>query len=214
MTTTELEGRIAEILKPAINVTAPYAKVMIGMIAKLIAPAKSWDDVPWTPFCEGELPDSDMPIVQHVRQDLVGVAINSRYQVYVYDAGAGRMGRMVWLSIKALDKSARHDWRDLQRIKNEVVGPQYDAVEIYPAEDKLVDTSNQYHLWVFLDFKLPFGFNERCVGDGSYQGSVQRPFAPEDRPNDCVPLEQYADVIDRANARAVEAMKAKQGGKS
>lgn len=170
----------------------------------------NWDDVPWTPFVEGELPTSNLPIVQEVREKLLGVAINSRYQVYVYDAGTGRFGRMVWLSIKTLDKSARHDWRDLQRIKNEVVGPQYDAVEIYPAEKKLVDTSNQYHLWVFLDFEIPFGFNERAVGDGTYQGSVQRPFAPEDRPADCIPLEKYQEHVDKANARALLVRAAKK----
>lgn len=33
---TAIETRIAEILTPAVNANAPYAKVMIGMIADLV----------------------------------------------------------------------------------------------------------------------------------------------------------------------------------
>jgi hypothetical protein len=36
-----------------------------------------------------------------------------------------------------------HDWRDLQRIKNQLVGPECEAVELYPAESRKVDTANQ-----------------------------------------------------------------------
>lgn len=176
----------------------------------------NWDEVPWTPFMAGELPATNLACLQKDRDELLGVAINSRYQVNVYSAGTGAFGRLLWLSIKTLDRSARHDWRDLQRIKNEVVGPEYDAVEIYPAEEKLVDTSNQYHLWVFLDFKLPFGFKERFVGEGTWQGSVQRPFKDDERPADCLTSEQYREQIDRANVRAVfeAAAKAKKGSAS
>ena len=63
----------------------------------------------------------------------------------------------------------RHDdkapiWRDMQRIKNELVGPELVAVEVYPPVRELVDQANMYHLWVFEDgFKLPFSlkYNER-----------------------------------------------------
>lgn len=174
----------------------------------------NWDDVPWTPFMQGELPTSNMPIMQRDREDLIGVAINSRYQVNLYDAGSGQpFGRVIWLSIKTLDKSARHDWRDLQRIKNEVVGEQYDAVEIYPAEEKLVDTSNQYHLWVFLEYKMPFGFHERAVGEGNWNGSVQRPFPAGWRPADCMTTDDYHRRVQGANVRMALLKQAKEGGK-
>lgn len=56
----------------------------------------------------------------------------------------------------------RHDekplvWRDMQRIKNELVGPDRVAVEIYPPATELVDSANMYHLWVLpAGFVLPF----------------------------------------------------------
>jgi hypothetical protein len=170
-----------------------------------------WDNVPWTPFVEGELPTDNMPAMQRDRDDLIGVAINSRYQVNLYNVGKGEpFGRVVWLSIKTLDRQPRHDWRDLQRIKNEVVGPEYDAIEIFPAESKLVDTSNQYHLWVFLDYKLPFGFHERAVGDGSWNGSVQRPFPEGWRPADCLTSDDYRRRVNGANVRAALLQEAKK----
>lgn len=89
---------------------------------------------------------------------------------------------MIWLSIKSIDQSARHDWRHFQRIKNELVGSECEGLELYPAESRCVDASNQFHLFVLKDpkFRLPVGFNERYVVDECDAtkkiGAVQRPF--------------------------------------
>jgi hypothetical protein len=93
---------------------------------------------------------------------------NSTYQVFVRNVPPkGDWPEMVWLSIKRNDRDTIHDWRDLQRIKNDVVGEENEGVELYPAESRLVDTSNQYHMWVLKDPKLhfPFGFSGRFVTD-------------------------------------------------
>jgi hypothetical protein len=52
------------------------------------------------------------------------------------------------LSIRHNERKAIRDWRHFQRIKNELAGSEREAVEIFPPESQLVDTSNQYHLWV------------------------------------------------------------------
>lgn len=68
-----------------------------------------------------------------------------------------------YLSIKRLDREPINDWRAMQKIKNSIVGPEWEAVEIYPAESRLVDTANQYHLWCW-DAPFPiYLFNERAV---------------------------------------------------
>jgi len=84
---------------------------------------------------------------------------------------------LLHLSIKRRDKGAIHDWRKLQEIKNALVGPECEAVELYPAESRLVDAANQYHLWAFADprFRLPFGFGERLVTDEPGGNAKQRP---------------------------------------
>jgi hypothetical protein len=58
---------------------------------------------------------------------------------------------VAWLSIKRRDREVIRDWRELQAIKNAIVGPEHEGFELYPAESRLVDTANQFHLFVFMD---------------------------------------------------------------
>lgn len=68
------------------------------------------------------------------------------------------------LSIIRLDLEEGKSWSDMQEIKNQLVGPEYEAVEIYPAESRKVDAGNTYHLWVLIGqymnspFTVPMGW--------------------------------------------------------
>ena len=141
---------------------------------------------PWTAFERAYLEPEKLAQLQLKSQPILFK--NSRYQVSIRKVKSNVLPpgwpEIVHLSIKRLDKEPIHDWRDLQRIKNELIGPEYEAVEVYPAESRLVDDANQFHLWVFMDetFRLPFGFAERLVSEGSTFGSKQRPF-----PKDAIP---------------------------
>lgn len=110
------------------------------------------------------------------------VFLNDTYQVNVSEVDTP-IGRMLWLSVKRRDKNVIHDWRDLQEIKNQLVGPEHEGVELYPAESRKVDTSNQYHLFVFADpdKRYPFGYWDREVMDGDGEigkdGTRQRPLS-------------------------------------
>lgn len=112
------------------------------------------------------------------------IYMNERYQVNV-DVVRAPFGPdtcdVFWLSIKRRDREAIHDWRELQAIKNRIVGDEYEGFEVYPAESRLMDTANQFHLWVFADPKvrLPVGFRVREVMDApaaAAVGASQRPF--------------------------------------
>jgi hypothetical protein len=118
--------------------------------------------------------------------------VNSRYTVSVFRPD----GRDVWhLSIKRNDGAAVRDWRDFQRIKNELLGDEYEACELYPAEARLVDGANQYHLWA-IHGQFPFGFGERLVSEDNNDGVQQRPWEDEQRPDDLTHVtgEQMARV--------------------
>lgn len=111
------------------------------------------------------------------------VWLNDKYQVFVYNniPAPGWGASLIWLSIKRRDKEVIHDWRELQQIKNELVGEENEAVELYPAESRLVDESNQYHLWVLSDstIKFPFGWKDRNIStpeEAEKIGAKQRPF--------------------------------------
>jgi hypothetical protein len=51
-------------------------------------------------------------------------------------------------------------WREKQKIKNELWGEEYTAVEVFPSKQELVDEANMYHIWIFKDYKLPFTIKE------------------------------------------------------
>lgn len=113
------------------------------------------------------------------------IYLNSRYQVNVRqnqvpESLIGMQPRIIHLSIKRLDKGTFIPWRDKQRIKNEILGPEIEAVELFPAESRLVDTANQYHLWCIAEpgYKFPFGFTERFVTEQTLGNAQQAPFEP------------------------------------
>lgn len=143
---------------------------------------------PWSPFEQATTLTRGNQTIPVPKGELI--FLNSRYQVNIrLMPPVEPFGRILWLSIKRRDKRSLHDWRDIQRIKNELVGAEFEAVEIYPAESRLHDTANQYHLWVFADgYKLPIGFADRQVSEVMSHGSVQRPF--EDKPNDLMGEEE------------------------
>ena len=88
--------------------------------------------------------------------------------IYMVSAGRAQKGSwpMVQLSIKRHDKEPidENHWRILQEIKNIIVGPKHEAAELYPAEQRLMDAANQYHLWVLAEpcekRSFPFGYFE------------------------------------------------------
>jgi hypothetical protein len=53
------------------------------------------------------------------------------------------------LDISRHDGQPIVDRREFQQIKNAFAGPEHEAVQLFPSEKRLVDTANQYHLWVF-----------------------------------------------------------------
>jgi hypothetical protein len=51
-------------------------------------------------------------------------------------------------------------WDELQRIKNECGYENTDAIEIYPADDDVVNVANMRHLWV-MDARIPFAWRKQ-----------------------------------------------------
>ncbi len=107
------------------------------------------------------------------------VFVNGTYVVEVSPPHPTRLvgwPPMVHLSIMRVDKEPIVSWQDKQTIKNLFVGPEYEAMEIFPAESRLVDCANQYHVWAFIDrdFRIPMGWTERLVRtDPSTQKRVE-----------------------------------------
>lgn len=102
---------------------------------------------PWQPLREIE---SEKIIEAHLRHGLtadITIWVNDEYEVYAHEY----LAKQVHLSIKRYDRSPHMPWRHLQQIKLEICGLESEAVELFPAESRLVDNANQRHLWVSLE---------------------------------------------------------------
>jgi hypothetical protein len=143
----------------------------------------------WTPF-EKATPLLNPDLLASLSQEEKGefmrimertaIYTNSRYMVNVERTPKGGDVE-IYLSIKDKWRSARHDWRDFQRIKNELLGPEQEMIEIYPAESRLHDSANQFHLWGVEGKGVGVGFEGRevCGPEAAPYGAVQRPFEHE-----------------------------------
>jgi hypothetical protein len=70
----------------------------------------------------------------------------------------------LWLVVRRKDNQAVRSWSDMQRIKNELCGEEREAAELFPAESRLVDVGNNFHVWVLpVGERFPYGPIRRHV---------------------------------------------------
>lgn len=125
-------------------------KMRRGMDFKQMA-AEAWSDWEWRNYVVGH------PLAV---PGLKKACLNNKYSVQFFEQYTG-WGTIEHLIIRRHDSKPVRSWADMQRIKNELVGSDRTAVELFPAEKDLADEGNLYHLWVLpLSVKLPFGY--RC----------------------------------------------------
>lgn len=108
----------------------------------------------WNPFIEGRLIGGSRSFYNGKYQAIKREERNEEGEVV-----------LVCLSIRREDRKPIFDWRDVQRIKNELIGPEEEAIQLFPAESRLVDTSNQFWLWCFPGKRFPVGFSGRAVSE-------------------------------------------------
>ena len=69
-------------------------------------------------------------------------------------------------------------WNEKMMIKNELFGEDRFAIEVYPKQDRLIDTADVYHLWVFnKKYDMPFGIHPKEYKKAINRGTT---FYPED----------------------------------
>lgn len=136
----------------------------------------------WQPLKQGYIPKpTEAMILEQVRvsgesretieamyaeeEKATTVWINDTYQVQRRELP----NSMVHLNIRRRDGGPiLRDWRHFQWIKNQLIGEECEAVELYPAESRLVDTSNKFHLYGILDPTWRFPIDMFNVRDVNY----------------------------------------------
>ena len=131
--------------------------------------------------------DAQLHAAGVTREQLLAESAGATYwinEIYQVERREYAVPRYVHLCIRRRDgKPIFRDWRHFQDIKNQLIGPECEAVELYPAESRLVDSSNKYHLWGSLDpaYRFPFGYEigrqvEGPIPGVTAPGMRQRPF--------------------------------------
>lgn len=67
------------------------------------------------------------------------------------------LGSIPHLKVRRRDGRDGITWDVLQRIKNDMVGRDELAIEIFPPADQVVNDANIRHLWIVPPDLLPFG---------------------------------------------------------
>jgi hypothetical protein len=122
----------------------------------------------WVPLTEG-VPN---PAVAQSATDAglqVQVFGNDIYQVIAVEYAPSQ----VHLDIKRHDRKAIINWRHMQQIKNEVCGTQSEGVQLFPAESRLLDEANSYHIYVLLNPPYNPAEQPLMVGTDVHTGQLQ-----------------------------------------
>lgn len=114
----------------------------------------------WTPMER----QPDNPAIFSAHQRLGLPPPDESWTNGTYDCFVKHHVDVTHLSVKRLDRAPLRNWRHFQQIKNEVCGEEREALEIYPAESRVADNANQYHLWVLPEgASIPLGFESGMV---------------------------------------------------
>lgn len=98
----------------------------------------------------------DLSLSPYVPKGMTRAFRNTRYTVMIYDNAETTHGPAINILVQRLNNTPIPDhWKELQKIKNEIFGPETTAVEYYPAESQLIDDKNIYWLWIFPEGVLP-----------------------------------------------------------
>ena len=85
--------------------------------------------------------------------------LNNVYSVQFF-VRTSAWGPIDHLIIRRHDEQLHIPWSEMQRLKDELCGPERVAVEVFPPVSQLVDDANLRHLWVLPEgFALPFGLH-------------------------------------------------------
>jgi len=67
-----------------------------------------------------------------------------------------------YISFSMKDGGHMLDWREIQDMKNQVVGEKHEAVMLFPTDNRCMDTVNQFHLYIIGDEGVEFPVGWQC----------------------------------------------------
>jgi hypothetical protein len=143
---------------------APLTRInrnaLLGMVQRQRLMEKP--DAYFSRYCNGRIP-SPVERLFCIEQAVLEMTPAEIYKNDLYEVQVFRQLPFIHLTISRRDGGRCTDWEHFQQIKNQVVGAEYEAVELFPAQSRMVDAANEYHLWVYAHpgFRFPVNFEQR-----------------------------------------------------
>jgi hypothetical protein len=130
---------------------------------KAPTPKKEWEPLTQTP--DWAVKAQHEQVMERARVTFPGVAVDeipapdevwgsSQYTATVHYLDDNRDG-FIEVGIHNYHRTTHVPWRHIQQIKNEVFGPDREAVQLFPAEDRLLDSANEYWIYVYPTSEAP-----------------------------------------------------------
>jgi hypothetical protein len=94
--------------------------------------------------------------------DVYLVTVHRNYRGEMNASGPAR----TMISVRRIDGRPFGDWADLQMIKNQILGPEAELVQLFPAESRKVDMVNMYWFYDNAGARFKFGAKKREVANG------------------------------------------------
>ena len=105
---------------------------------------------------EGRFEQCDLSVLSFIPPGMTRAFRNNRYTVMIYDNAETTHGPATQVLIQNhTDTPIINHWWEIQRIKNEVFGPEVTAIEYLPAESELINTHNIYWIFIFPEGVIP-----------------------------------------------------------
>jgi hypothetical protein len=98
----------------------------------------------------------DKPTIQDAEAQFASLASEEWWANDRFQASVEYEGDWAHISLKRHDRDTYIDWQEKQWAKNDILGKEWEAVELFPAESRERNTANTYHLWG--NKTIPLGF--------------------------------------------------------
>jgi len=95
--------------------------------------------------------------------DVYLVTVHRNYRGEMNASGPAR----TMISVRRIDGRPFGDWADLQIIKNQLLGPEAELVQLFPAESRKVDMVNNYWFYDNAGQQFKFGAKKREVNNAA-----------------------------------------------
>ena len=86
----------------------------------------------------------------HLKDVIKSYNVDEVYIVYY-----SKIDKYIHLRIRRIDDKPVINYMDIQQIKDDLLGKNVEAIQVFPKRNDFIDNSNTYHIWTWKGIKIP-----------------------------------------------------------